>query len=354
MGQENRSGPAEVTIPLGGGYPRGAQLLPLSLLGSTDLDLIGGGHDLPRSNFWAQPRQIRLSRVGWIGQRFFFQEGHFVLFLLEGGVPGLLLVGQHPFPIGPRDSLGRSGGRGLQGRLHRSRQFGRPGRMAARGSQGDQVGLELAEVLLGLQGLYLGQLGLPDGLAMLLNQGAYFGVRDHLFLLSLPAQQAGGGGEGKLLGQQAGPLLQAPGNDHALVLWEHRGKRQEVGLAALAVADLLSQVQDPQAAGNLEIRFAVEDGLAVLVDMLVRACQDPIEEFPLLEEDRTHDLPSLFQGIGLQLVNALLTRHRQEVQHLQPVGVQKGLGDHFAVFFFHTDYHFQVTHGGLLRYGIAD
>jgi hypothetical protein len=177
--------------------------------------------------------------------------------------------------------------------------------MPPRRLQGHKVGLELAESTTDRQGRSLGCFCLPDSLAVLSDQQASLGVQDHLLFVGVPTQEARSSGKGKLLGEEAGPLLQTPGNDHAAVFGQHRGEREEVGSTGLAGTELLRQTQDSQTTGDLEVVFAVQDHLACWADVLAGACQRLIEEFPLPAEQRTHDLPSLVSGVRLQTVDAL-------------------------------------------------
>ena len=55
------------------------------------------------------------------------------------------------------------------------------------------------------------------------------------------AEQARNGDKGQLLRQQTGPFLQAAGDDHAVVSWQHGVAGEDVGLGLRVRTDLPRQ-----------------------------------------------------------------------------------------------------------------
>ena len=122
--------------------------------------------------------------------------------------------------------------------------------------------VQAGEVVTGRQRGDLGQLCLPDNLAMRAHEAADRRVREHVLIVGLPAEQMGDRDEGQVLRQQTGPLLEATGDDDAVVRGQDSIARDDVGLRRRVGTDLTGEGEGTEPASD-------GDGLvAVGVDRL--------------------------------------------------------------------------------------
>jgi hypothetical protein len=146
----------------------------------------------------------------------------------------------------------------------------------------------------------------PDQRPVPPHQGAQGGGGEDRFLLSLPAEEAGGSGEGEILGEQACPLLQGAGGDDAAVCGQRCIARHDVH-AALPVGEHLAwQLHGAQTAGHGDRLVPIALHLARWEASAVGVHQVGIDRLPLrLEGGAEHGVANVngrcFQRIEYSL-----------------------------------------------------
>ncbi len=110
----------------------------------------------------------------------------------------------------------------------------------------DQV--QACEIVADGQRCSFGPLRLANDLTMCSDKAADRGVGEHVLVLGLPAKQVGNRAKRQLLRQQAGPFLEATGDDDALVWRKNRVAGDHMGLHLGMRTDLARQREGTEAA----------------------------------------------------------------------------------------------------------
>ncbi len=182
---------------------------------------------------------------------------------------------------------------GSERRIDGSIEFSWPARTSAWVIVRKDLQIQGCQVVACGQGRDISLFSPADELPMRANEAADGRVRQDVRVLRLPAEQPGDGGKGHLLGQQAGPRLQATRDQDAVMRREHSVGRHHMLLRGRMDADLARQVERGhplgEATGDRERLMAIAHNRFGGKTLAVLLRQRSIERLPLCLQDASQD-----------------------------------------------------------------